>query len=147
MTGVVVYARTMLRGGSFEPPRLATFDEEVERFHATLAALRDDFSDASLTAQISDAQFLHGPLSDAMTHAGQLALLRRLHGSPVPSENFIFAAIDATNVSVEQSDPRAPDRHWAPDLPPPAPGPSVKYTRPLADKVRGGPSRSGGLHE
>lgn len=131
MTGVIGYARTMLRGGVFEPPRLASLDAEVRRFHETLHALWRDFGDVSLSAQISDEQFLQGPLSDAMTHAGQLAMLRRLEGSPVPSENFIFAAIEPSNVGPGQPEPIAPDRHWQPHLPPPAPGPTVKYTRPV----------------
>lgn len=38
-------------------------------------------------------ELLHGPLSDVMTHAGQLALLRRLAGSPLPPERFIEATI------------------------------------------------------
>jgi hypothetical protein len=129
MTGVIGYARTMLRGGTFEPPRLETFEQEVDRFHDTLTALWSDFGDAALTAKISDEQFLQGPLSDAMTHAGQLAMLRRLHGAPVPSENFIFAGIESSNVSASQPEAKAPDRHWSPDAPPPAPGPGVKYTR------------------
>ena len=132
MTGVIGYARTMFRGASFEPDRLGTFDAEIDRFHATLQALWDDCGDPALHAQITDAQFLQGPLSDAMTHVGQLAMLRRLHGSPVPSENFIHAAIDPANVSAAQAEPRAPDRHWAPHLPPPAPGPGVKFARPLS---------------
>ena len=39
MTSVIGYARTMLRGGTFAPPRLGAFDAEVARFHETLAAL------------------------------------------------------------------------------------------------------------
>lgn len=127
MTGVIGYARTMLHGGSFAPPRLASFDEEIARFHDTLAALQADFGDASLTAQISDEQFLQGPLSDAMTHAGQLAMLRRLAGSPVASENFIFATIVSSNVSATQAEPAAPDPWWRPDKPPPPPGPGNPY--------------------
>lgn len=38
-------------------------------------------------------QLLHGPLCDAMTHVGQLALLRRLAGSPVAAENYVRADI------------------------------------------------------
>src|SRR5687768_6139482 len=122
MTGVIGYARTMLHGGKFVPPRLETFAEEIVRFHDTLAALREDFANSALTAQISDDQFLQGPLSDAMTHAGQLAMLRRMAGSPVPSENFIFASIDGENVSADQAEPRAPDEWWRPDQPPQPPG-------------------------
>ena len=122
MTGVIGYARTMLHGGRFTPPELPTFDEEITRFHDTLAALAADFADASLEARITDQQFLQGPLSDAMTHAGQLAMLRRLVGSPVPSENFIFADVRAENVTTNQAEPSAPDAWWRPDDPPRPPG-------------------------
>ena len=123
MTGVIGYARTFLHGGDFEPPRMATFADEVTRFHETVAALSADFGDASLTARISDEQFLQGPLADAMTHAGQLAMLRRLHGEPVPSENFIFANVSAANLTPEQSLPAAPDEDWRADEMPQPPGP------------------------
>jgi len=126
MTGVVGYARTMLRGGDFAPPRLETLREEMLRFHATLEALRDDLGDASLSARVTDEQFLQGPLSDAMTHAGQLAMLRRLSGDPVPSENFIFATVTADNVGPDQPSPAAPDEWWRPDQPPQPPAPPKK---------------------
>jgi hypothetical protein len=126
MTGVIGYARTMLRGGDFAPPRLASLEDEVARFHATLEGLRDDLADAALAATISDEQFLQGPLADAMTHAGQLAMLRRLAGEPVPSENFIFAKVAAANVGMDQPAPAAPDAWWRPDQPPQPPGPPRK---------------------
>lgn len=127
MTGLIGYARTMLHGGEFAPPRLATLQEEVERLHELLRALRDDFANENLTARIKDEQFLQGPLADAMTHAGQLAILRRLYGAPVPSENFIFATITADNVSPAQALPNAPDPDWrAEDMPHP-PGPRRRH--------------------
>jgi hypothetical protein len=122
MTGVIGYARTMFHGGRFLPPEVPTFAEEIARFHETLAALSADFGNAALEARITDQQFLQGPLSDAMTHAGQLAMLRRLGGSPVPSENFIFAGVSADNVTAEQPEPAAPDAWWRPDDPPRPPG-------------------------
>jgi hypothetical protein len=117
MTSVVGYARTMLHGGTFRPAPMPTFDAEVARLHDTLAALRDDLADESLTAAITDEQFLQGPLSDAMTHAGQLAMLRRMAGSPVASEDFIHAKVSAENVGADQPEPAAPDAWWTPDLP------------------------------
>jgi len=60
MTGVIGYAQTMLRGGTFAPPKLDTFDTEIDRFHASLAKLRDDFADSALTASITDQQFHQG---------------------------------------------------------------------------------------
>lgn len=118
MTSVIGYARTFLHGGIFRPEGLPTFDEEIERFHTMLSALSADFGNKRLLAGITDEQFLQGPLSDAMTHAGQLAMLRRLHGDPVPSENFIFAAIAPENVSSDQPEPARPDLDWSKDRPP-----------------------------
>lgn len=115
MTSVIGYARTMFHGGTFSPPPVATFEAEIERFHSVLASLRDDFANSSLDAKISDEQFLQGPLSDAMTHAGQLAMLRRLAGSPVASENFVFAEVHAGNVTADQPEPAAPDAWWRPN--------------------------------
>jgi hypothetical protein len=58
-----------------------------------------------MSASITDAQLLHGPLADTMTHVGQLAFVRRMCGSPVASENFIFAAISAGNLGAHQTEP------------------------------------------
>jgi hypothetical protein len=56
-----------------------------------------------------------------MTHIGQLAMLRRLAGSPVPSENFVYATILAGNLGLDQAMPAAPDPFWNPNLAPSAP--------------------------
>jgi hypothetical protein len=127
MTGLMGYARTMFHGGDFEPPRLPSLSEELDRFHGTLEALRDDFANDRLTARIRDEQFLQGPLADAMTHVGQLAFLRRLYGDPVPSENFIFATVTADNLTPRQAPPNRSDTDWrAEDMPHP-PGPRRRY--------------------
>jgi hypothetical protein len=47
-----------------------------------------------------------------MTHAGQLAILRRLAGHPVPPENFIYAEIDSERLGPEQAAPARPDTVW-----------------------------------
>lgn len=57
-------------------------------------------------------RLLQGPLSDAMTHAGQLAMLRRLAGIAIPPENFFSADMTADNLSIGQPMPAKPgDRH------------------------------------
>lgn len=109
MASVLGYARTFFIGGSYWPEPLATFDEEVERFHQNLADLRDEIDSNKPLIDTTEERMLQGPFSDAMTHAGQLAMLRRLHGQPVPSENFIMADVSAENVSSDQPDPVAPD--------------------------------------
>lgn len=57
-------------------------------------------------------RLLQGPFADAMTHVGQLAMLRRLAGDPVPPENFIVAEIDAHRLGPDQSAPASPDQIW-----------------------------------
>ncbi len=111
MSDVLGYARAHLRGDSWRARRLPTFDEEVERLHEIL----DDLSAQLATVGLADGlpdRLLQGPLSDAMSHAGQLAMLRRLAGSPVPPENFIVARIDANNVGTHQPDPESEDKEW-----------------------------------
>jgi hypothetical protein len=75
-------------------------------------------------ARVTAERLLQGPFSDAMTHAGQLAMLRRLAGFPVSPENFIVADIDSARLGPEQADPVSRDVAWpeaAPTWVPPSP--------------------------
>jgi hypothetical protein len=78
------------------------WDEEVSRFHELLGGLEADFSQNTHDTALL-LRLLQGPLSDTMTHIGQLALLRRAAGSPVSPANFFRADIRTGNVSQEQS--------------------------------------------
>jgi hypothetical protein len=125
MTGVLGYARTFFIGGTWRPEILDTFAAEVARFHETVESLAAHL-DAGVPDGITLPRLLQGPLSDAMTHAGQLAMLRRLSGDPVPPENFVLADVRPENLGPSQPEPAAPKAGWRPDQPPPSPG------RPLA---------------
>ena len=122
MTGVLGYARTFFEPGVWQPECLEDFGDEVSRFHLVLEDLGRLLERETPGNGVSLKQLLQGPLADAMTHAGQLAMLRRLAGSPVPSENFVYATIDANNLGPDQAAPAEPDPGWEPDLPPPVPG-------------------------
>src|SRR5690242_5772480 len=91
MPAVLGYAITYFRGGVWQPEKLESFAAEVARFHQTLEQLAEMLETQSPIREISPRQLLQGPLADVMTHAGQLAMLRRLAGHPVPPENFIRA--------------------------------------------------------
>ena len=118
MTSVLGYARTLLIGGRYCPEPLESFHAEIDRFHVVLAELSASIeSDAPFLDGASPERLLQGPLADAMTHAGQLALLRRLAGSPVAPENFVFANIDARRLGADQAPPVKPDERW-PEAPP-----------------------------
>lgn len=117
MTSVLGYARTFFRGGSYRPEALPSLGGEVERFHRMLADLSAHLESGDVLRDMTPERLLQGPLSDAMTHAGQLAMLRRLHGFPVPPENFIVAEVDRANVGEGQASARSPDREWPEELP------------------------------
>ncbi len=51
---------------------------------------------------------MHGPLADALTHVGQLAMLRRMAGCPIPGESYYAAEIATGRVGADQAPPRKP---------------------------------------
>jgi hypothetical protein len=112
MDSVLGYSRTFFLGGAYQPPVFPDFASAVEHFHEILADLADHLERGTELTGITPEILLQGPFSDAMTHAGQLALLRRLSGSPVPPENFIFADISPENLTPNQPAPRSPDKLW-----------------------------------
>jgi len=83
------------------------WDAEQERFFTTLAAFDVVLaSDEPIHAPIE--RLLQGPVVDALTHIGQIAMLRRLAGCAARSENMYVAAIAAGQVTAEQPDAIAP---------------------------------------
>ena len=114
MTSVLGYARTYFVGGQYRPAPLPSLSDEVVRFHEMVESLASHISSADPLADQTTAEtLLQGPLSDAMTHAGQLAMLRRLAGNPVAPENFIVADINARRLGIDQPRPASPDKDWA----------------------------------
>ena len=116
MDSVLGYARTFFIGGTYRPPELPEFQAAVDHFHETLEDVARHLESGSDFQGITPEMMLQGPFSDAMTHAGQLAMLRRMHGSPVPSENFIYAEIGPGNLGPKQPLPTRPDEDWTPQI-------------------------------
>ena len=80
------------------------WDQEAARFFEGLARL-----DAYLASEAGIAAppetLFQGPIADALTHVGQLAMLRRMAGLPVRGENYFVADIAAGRVGSEQARP------------------------------------------
>ena len=112
MDCVLGFARTFFIGGSYSVPYFPEFSAAVAHFHKTLAELAHHLEAGTELRGITLEGILQGPCSDAMSHAGQLAMLRRLAGSPVPPENFIFAAITSDKLGPDQPPPACPDKNW-----------------------------------
>ena len=77
---------------------------EVHRFFAVLEAL-DDYLAAESPLHTSPEKLFQGPIADALTHVGQIAILRRLFGEPVRGENYYVAKITAGTVGADQPAP------------------------------------------
>ena len=75
--------------------------EEKGRFFAALKAF-DEYLASDDPLHASPEALFQGPIADALTHVGQLAMQRRLAGSPTRGENFFVATIAAGQVSAEQ---------------------------------------------
>jgi hypothetical protein len=77
---------------------VARFFNALQRFDAYLA------SDTPLAAP--PEKIFQGAVADALTHIGQLAMLRRLGGAKIKGENYARADIVAGRVGLEQAAPR-----------------------------------------
>ena len=100
------WSLTQLQGSQVwreTPP--AAWDQDVERFFRGLARL-DEYLASEAPVGCSAHRLFQGPLADALTHVGQLAMLRRLAGSPVRGENFFVADITTGRVGPDQPAPR-----------------------------------------
>src|SRR5262249_30613244 len=117
MTSVLGYARTCFIGGRYSPTPLPTLADEVARLHEMLVDLAAHLESDTELRGIQPEQLLQGPFADAMTHAGQLAMLRRLAGTPVPPEDFIVADISPERLGPDQPMPTSLDAVW-PEAPP-----------------------------
>jgi hypothetical protein len=79
-----------------------SWEKGTERFFAGLKAF-----DARLASPkrlgCSPEELFQGPIADALTHAGQISMLRRLAGAPVRGENYAKARIEVGCVGPEQA--------------------------------------------
>ncbi len=81
------------------------WNSEIERFFAAVKKF-DDYLASGEPLHGSAEGLFQGPVADALNHIGQIAMLRRLAGSPILGENYFKADIAAGRVGPEQSAPR-----------------------------------------
>ena len=85
------------------PPQV--WDHEVARFYASVKEF-DTYLAGPSTIVCPLEKLIQGPIADAITHVGQLAMLRHLFGAPIRGENYFMADIVTGRVGPEQSKPR-----------------------------------------
>jgi len=81
------------------------WDQEVARFFASLAAFDRRLATGEKLGNSAERLF-QGPVADALTHTGQLAMLRRMAGCPTKGENYFKAEIQIGEVTINQAAPR-----------------------------------------
>jgi hypothetical protein len=81
------------------------WDREVDRFFASVARF-DDFLASDTPLAMPHERIFQGAIADALTHVGQLAMLRRLAGAKIKAENYSRADIVAGRIGADQTAPR-----------------------------------------
>ena len=89
----------------FIPSQPLTWDKEVSRFFSALRSF-DDYLASAEPVRAPIEKLFQGPIADALTHVGQIAMLRRMAGAPISGENYFLAEIVVGRVGTEQAAPK-----------------------------------------
>jgi hypothetical protein len=102
---LVEWAHRWTRGNAqFAVSEPKPWGEEVARFHAVLAEFDATLVSGAEGCAPAEA-LLQAPVADALTHIGQIALLRRMAGDPVAGEAYRLAEIVPGRLGPEQAAP------------------------------------------
>ncbi len=82
------------------------WEDEVSRFFATLTAFDTHLASTAPLAPGVIPMLLQGAVADALTHTGQLAMLRRVFGQPIRGESYARANIAAGRTGMQQAPAR-----------------------------------------
>jgi hypothetical protein len=81
------------------------WEKESERFFEALKRF-DEYLESSESLHATPEKLLQGPVADALTHVGQIAMLRRMAGGPVRGESYFEAEVIVGRVGDEQTRPK-----------------------------------------
>jgi len=83
-----------------------SWDDACARFFAQMQSFDDLLAtDAAIDEKLL-RQLFQGPVADALTHVGQIAMLRRMAGAGIGGENYFVADIEVGRVGAEQAPPK-----------------------------------------
>jgi hypothetical protein len=84
-----------------------SWSSDVDRLFSAVTAL-DAYLASSVALELPLLErIFQGPVADALTHTGQLTMLRRLASAPIRSENYQRASIAAGQTSLDQPPPKS----------------------------------------
>jgi hypothetical protein len=97
------WALRMAKGDqSWRDSKTLEWEQEKQRFFSSLAAFDAYLASAEPLHAPLDKLF-QGPIADALTHIGQLAMMRRLAGVPMRGENYYAASVETGRVGHDQA--------------------------------------------
>ena len=103
---LLTWALSIARGKeAWINPERQAWDQEVDRFFSSLQEF-DDFLASDEPMACAPEKLFQAPIADALTHVGQIAMLRRLAGTAMRGENYFKADIAVGKVGAEQAPPR-----------------------------------------
>ncbi len=106
MSDLLDWALSQARGEQrWADAPVQSWEMDCKRFFSTLEAF-DVYLASDDPLAIPVERLFQGAVADALTHTGQLTLLRRLAGDPIHAENYAKARIAVGRVGVEQEAPR-----------------------------------------
>ena len=73
----------------------------VDRFFKTLKRFDERLASSELLG-CSEERLFQGPIADALTHIGQIAMLRRMAGGAIRGENYYLAEIETGRTGPDQ---------------------------------------------
>lgn len=105
MADLLDWALSMAKGAQrWQNAHVQSWDADCARLFAALEAF-DDYLAGDAPLGTSPERLFQGPIADALTHTGQIAMLRRIAGAPVRGENYARAEIASGRVGAEQAKP------------------------------------------
>jgi len=105
MGDLMDWVLTMLKGAQkWNTAKPLPWEQEIARFFASLAAV-DGYLASGGAIAWEPGRVFQGGIADALTHTGQLAMLRRLSGYKMKGENYSKADIEAGRVGIDQVPP------------------------------------------
>ena len=100
------WGRSIARGKqTWRDSGVQNWNQDVERFFSGLKAF-DDFLASDHPLEATPDKLFQGPIADALTHVGQIAMLRRMAGAPVKGESHFAAEAVPGRVGREQTAPK-----------------------------------------
>jgi hypothetical protein len=103
MADLMTWAMTLARGEyTWKAGGSEDWPTEVQRFFTALSALDEQLA-SGLPPDGAVEKLVQGPLADALTHVGQLAMLRGMAGAAIRPESYAKAEVVIGRVGLDQA--------------------------------------------